>query len=243
MKPAAKRRVEREIQKIMRTDGDNCSLCRLPLAHNSRTFGGITKDGTPALVGECCAKKLHETILMGMFASRDWDVLPVTKRSDRAPAAPDVEEAIASIQSVFADRAAESETVARNAGLGFSPTKVFRAQTSWKEDDAQWFSDHPHRSHRLRPLVGDEAKVCGFDALGPMPPKHDVQILVRQVEPGARVRTPFGRNLDLPIPDEETVLHALFDLVQQGGGGTVISTTDLLGTIGRYSHRDRGPAN
>ncbi|ODU23224.1 MAG: hypothetical protein ABS88_22445 [Sphingopyxis sp. SCN 67-31] len=186
---------------------------------------------------------MHETILMGMFASQDWDDFPVTKQNRRAPSAPNVEEAIASIQSVFADRAAEGEAVARNAGLSLPPTQVFRAQTSWKEDDAQWFSDHPDRSHRLRPLVGDEAKVCGFDELGPMPPKHDVQVLVRQVQPGARVRTPFGRNLDLPIPDDETILHALFDLVQQGGGGSVISTTDLLGTIGRYSHQDRDPAN
>jgi hypothetical protein len=43
-------------------------------------------------------------------------------------------------------------------------------------------------------------------------PGHEFQVLVRQVEPGARIRLPFGRNLNVEILDNEATIHALFDL-------------------------------
>jgi hypothetical protein len=37
--------------------------------------------------------------------------------------------------------------------------------------------------------------------------------VIRQVEVGKRVRLPFVRNLEMPIPDIEEVVHAIFDIV------------------------------
>jgi hypothetical protein len=39
-----------------------------------------------------------------------------------------------------------------------------------------------------------------------------MEILVRQLRPGMRVRWPFFRNLQAEIPDREPLLHALFDV-------------------------------
>jgi len=101
----------------------------------------------------------------------------------------------------------------------------------WKSDDAAWFEAHPTRLHRIRPLIGEEAASFGSISEQPMPPRHELQVLVRQIEPGQRVRSPFGRNLDTPIPDDEAALHALFDVVTNTGGGADISTGEVLRTM------------
>ena len=62
-----------------------------------------------------------------------------------------------------------------------------------------------------------------------------MQILLRQIEPGKRARRPFGRNLDVPIPDDETVLSALFDIFSgRGGDGQIISMEMMRGAMSRY---------
>jgi hypothetical protein len=80
----------------------------------------------------------------------------------------------------------------------------------WKINDANWFKANPSRSHRLRSVFPGEIKtLSSFD----VPPGHELQVLVRQLEPGHRVRIGFCRNLELPIPDVESLIHAMFDIV------------------------------
>jgi len=47
------------------------------------------------------------------------------------------------------------------------------------------------------------------------------QALVRQVEPGTRLRIALCRNMEVPIPDAEPLIHAAFDLVSASGGGVL----------------------
>ncbi len=107
---------------------------------------------------------------------------------------------------------------ARRAGV---PTNfpVYLDDSLWKSDDAAWFELNPERSHRMRPgIEGEKFAVLVNDKrwLEETQPGHVIFVVVRQVEPGVRVRIPFFRNLDVPIPDIEPVVHALFDLVSSG---------------------------
>jgi hypothetical protein len=56
-----------------------------------------------------------------------------------------------------------------------------------------------------------EAANLGIDSY-PTPPEMELTILVRQVEPGRRVRSVFFKPIDLPIPDVEPLAHALMDI-------------------------------
>lgn len=76
MKPAARRRVERQITELMKEDGDRCSACKTPFPHNSRTFGGVTEGGNVALVGECCHSKLKAVVLSGVYVDNRYRSLP-----------------------------------------------------------------------------------------------------------------------------------------------------------------------
>ena len=247
MKPAARRRVEREIRKIMREDGDHCSLCRSRLEHNSRTFGGTVKGGTSVLTGECCEERIEIVVLEGLYLDGNADDLVPRLSSLHGNATPqkagDVERSAEAIKRIFDDRQAEGRAVARRAGLPEGKTRLFTEASTWKTDDAAWFETHADRSHRLRSLHVGEAEASGFPVHIKMPERHEMQVLVRQIEPGKRVRLPFGRNLDVPIPDDETVLHALADIVS--GGGTkegVISTEIMRTTIARYLEKRSRPS-
>ena len=72
---ARDRQLFRAIESLVRTDGDFCSLCAAPFAHNSRSFGGETLTGEPALVGECCVGKLQTIVTSGVYLARSYDFL------------------------------------------------------------------------------------------------------------------------------------------------------------------------
>lgn len=188
---------------------------------------------------------MHEIILMGVFVTRDAGDQPWGKPTGKSHPPADVEGAVTAMQGFFSQRDEEIGALSKRGGIKGAPAGIYREETFWKEDDAAWFEKHPQRSHRLRSLIGDEAEQCGFNALGQMPPRHEIQVVVRQVQPGARIRTPFGRNLAMPIPDEEAVIHALFDVLQAGpqSGNRVIPATTLLPLIAAYSGRGSRPAN
>lgn len=243
MKPAAARRVERELRAIMRRDGDNCSVCRLPFQHNTTTTGGTTKTGKSVLAGECCKAQVANVVLQGMFLDGAADdlvpLIPTSRRRDHQPV--DIARAVGGLRNIFADRQTMAAEIAARAGLPRGRSKLFSRETAWKSDDMRWFEQHPARSHRLRPIIGDEAEATGFVMDTPMPPRHEMQVLVRQVEPGKRMRLTFGRNLDVPIPDDETVLHALFDIVgADGGKGEAISTDMLRRALNRFEAQGEG---
>jgi hypothetical protein len=70
MKPSARRRVERQVRALMESNGDQCSICKKDLPHNTRIFGGVIAGGSVVQSGECCACKLKETVFTGIYVSR-----------------------------------------------------------------------------------------------------------------------------------------------------------------------------
>jgi hypothetical protein len=240
MKPAARRRVERELRNIMRQNGDHCSLCRARLQHNSPTYGGILKGGASALTGVCCRTRIEIVVLEGLYLDRGADDL-VSQLAVNEVAKPNwnatggAQSAVETIKRIFDERQADGRAVARRAGLPEGSARLFTGEAAWKADDAAWFAANVDRSHRLRPLHREEAAASGFPTGLKMPARHELQVLVRQVEPGKRARLPFGRNLDVPIPDHEAVLHALFDIVGENGrNGSVISAEMVGAAIAKY---------
>ena len=91
---------------------------------------------------------------------------------------------------------------------------MFLADHPWKTDDAAWFKANPGRSHRLRPVLKGEAETFHPEVSQvEMPPDHRIEVLVRQVKPGVRARIPFVRDMSIEIPDEEGIIHSIFDTV------------------------------
>jgi hypothetical protein len=81
--------------------------------------------------------------------------------------------------------------------------------SAWKNDDRLWFEQRPERSHRARLAFPGEAHEVAAKA----PTGHMLLMLIRQAEPGKRVRAGFYLNADLwPVPDDDAIAHALFDV-------------------------------
>jgi hypothetical protein len=68
----------------------------------------------------------------------------------------------------------------------------------------------PERSHRARlPFAGEIEP----ERSGPAPDGHQLLLLIRQVEPGRRIKVGFFiPSQILPVPDSEAIAHALFDI-------------------------------
>jgi hypothetical protein len=199
-----RRRIERDLRKIMKADDEHCTLCRRPFAHGDLTYGGATATGAAAVTGDCCAAQMAHKVTGGVFLD---------------------------LAGAYGAIAAD---MAKRAGVWGAPIALTTADTSWKRDDAAWFKANPHRSHRLRPMFPGEAPTLMREPAA-LPPRHEHQVLVRQVEPGQRVRLVFGRNLDCPIPDAEAVLHALFDLAARGEAGKTASVAEVAELALRYA--------
>jgi hypothetical protein len=60
----------RLIEEIMERDGDHCSLCRVAFTYLDHTYGGMTYNKEPALVGACCAPKLKKIFGGGIYLTR-----------------------------------------------------------------------------------------------------------------------------------------------------------------------------
>jgi hypothetical protein len=82
----------------------------------------------------------------------------------------------------------------------------------WKDEDRGWFERNQKRSHRLRmPLPGE-----GDEEAAKTPAEHALILLVRQVEPGKRIRAAVSISANLlPVPDDEAAAHALFEVAMQ----------------------------
>ena len=79
-------------------------------------------------------------------------------------------------------------------------------------DDRKWFEANPARAHRLRrPFEGELSSLMRQPEQPP--PHHETQVLVRQIEPGLRARAAFHRDLRVPVPDDESIVHAICDLI------------------------------
>jgi hypothetical protein len=217
MERGSRRNVERQIRRIIRKSGDNCTICGAEFQHNTRTVGGVTADGTVALAGECCADKVAQIVTSGLFVNRNHqDFMTRTGRTTRtgADSSPEaMEETFDALQAEFVGRDRMALNIQRRAGIHPNNMQLNLSESPWKADDAAWFAAHPNRSHRLRPLIANEGATIPPVYFASLPPEHEVQIVVRQTEPGKRIRAPFGRNLAIQIPDNEEIIHAIFDMI------------------------------
>ena len=91
------------------------------------------------------------------------------------------------------------------------------AETPWGTEDRAWFAAHPDRSHRIREVLPGE-----FPDLGTPPSALPVYVVVRQVQPGFRVRWPVGWTTRLDDPPEAWC-HALYDLCDRHETGVITS--------------------
>lgn len=236
MSRADRRRFEKEFAKIMKAPPDNCMVCSSALEHNSKTFGGLTAQGTTVLTGECCVQRLDMVMAQGVYATKYLDSLPFAARDKKQLASPEaMPHLIESIQSHFNGLDSMASAVIRRAGIKVSPSEVHVVASPWKADDAAWFRSHPDRSHRLRPLFeGEAATIPNHIMTAPLPDKHRIEILARQIEVGQRVRMIFCRNTEFPIPDSEEIIHAIFDIVSQPKRGGIIHPEEIIAIAEKY---------
>ncbi|MEE4183740.1 hypothetical protein [Pseudomonas viridiflava] len=235
MNRSERRRYEKEFSKVLKKAGDNCGICRKPLRHNSRTFGGVLADGRAALAGECCQTHLDVVMGSGVYINQNTDailnVLGQAKGDSGGQPASDALDASRRLQSGIGSLEEMVEHTKRRAGVTGPVQGISLTDTPWKSDDAQWFDSHPDRSHRLRPMhpgEQDTLPVKMRDAI--IPDDHRWEILVRQIKKGQRVRSAFCRNTRVEIPDVEAVIHAIFDNVinpQHLGAVTVQEVAEL----------------
>jgi hypothetical protein len=91
-------------------------------------------------------------------------------------------------------------------------TKYTSSKTSAQPTpDREWFAKNPHRSHRLREMFNNEYSSERLDPIRKVTPdRHKLMVLVRQLQPGVRLRIIYCRNIDCPIPDEEAILEEVW---------------------------------
>lgn len=247
MNRSLKRQFDKEFKALLRTKGDNCSVCGRVFQHNDRTFGGFNNYGKVAVVGDCCSDKLTAIYASGVFTTRNNDALATLASTSSPEDAPslspeEVERAVNSMQAHFNGLDDISAQLLRRAGVTVPKERVnlSLAPTPWKEDDASWFAAHSERSHRMRPSFPGEFGSIERDFLTP-PEHHEVQTLVRQIEPGRRIRTPFCRDMRTPIPDLEPLLHAIYDLVSKSGGAArVLPVAEVAELAMKYADMEDG---
>jgi hypothetical protein len=205
MKPPPRhqrRRIERELRKL-RNSGI-CSICKHPLAHNTRLSGGLDAQGRIVMAGECCSSQVTETFSLGNFVTRHYDI-PTPNSwltfEQAAAASAAFQQVVARIDKQFAD-------IERRGGGGRA-TKIYLADYPWKSDDHEWFDRNRERTHRARLAYPGE-----FDGMGATPAEHELVVLVRQVRPGSRLQAPIFIHTEmLPVPDDdEAAAHALFEM-------------------------------
>jgi hypothetical protein len=198
--PRAQRRyVDRELRKLHHRGV--CSLCGGAFRHAQANATGFDAQGNVALACEGCLGRLAEIFGMGLYLSSSGYEVP-RERSAEAFAAH-----VADTDQLLAD-------IERRGGVGagMHASRLNRAATPWIIDDDNWFERNPSRSHRARmPLPGE----CD-EKIATAPAGTALVILVRQVEPGTRIRAGnfLGTNF-LPVPDDEATVHMWFEVAMQ----------------------------
>jgi hypothetical protein len=162
---------------------------------------------------------LSEVIISGVYVDRRFQDAFPPKYASTAPGdlGQTLSEAVDSIQEYFSKVDVLSDDILNKAGVKGNRANASLSDNAWKTDDANWFKSNPKRSHRLRPFYKGEAITFPPDFLEYDPPEnHEFHILIQQVDVGKRIRIPFCRKLDVPIPDVEELIHALFDIASDG---------------------------
>jgi hypothetical protein len=201
-----RRRINRALRKLIRRDV--CSVCGGPFRHNSRMAAGFDTHGNVALVGECCIDRLAEIFIMGCYSDRHYDFLqPRDSKPDIEPTNEQIVNAIATWQEAITDSDKRLADVERRGG-SIRASEVVLLEHPWKSDDRDWFAQNRERSHRMRaPFPGE---LDGVE----IPAGRKVIMLVRQVEPGRRLRAAFAPDVILlpGSPHDEAFAHALFEV-------------------------------
>ncbi|MEH6412502.1 hypothetical protein ACIPZG_05710 [Pseudomonas sp. NPDC089395] len=244
MSRSSRRRYDKEFKKILRKDGDRCGICRKPLEHNCQTFGGFTADGTTTLTSECCRHLLHTLMGSGVYVNQNTDAIRSVLRQmpqGQGPAT-DVIAAAERMRSGVNSIDRLTQEMMAKGGLTSKPTGISLTETPWKSDDAAWFDRNKNRTHRMRQIYPGE-----FETLPPeyqqlnIPDDHRLEIVVRQVKKGQRIRSAFCRNLSVEIPDTDEVIHVIFDWVAGGGNGAGVMTAQELAELSsRYKASSSG---
>lgn len=217
MNRSDRRWFHKEFTKVLNKSGGVCGICKVSLQYNCQTYGGIAVNNRIVLTSDCCVSKLECVMCSGVYVNRNIDAvfncLPDRKRAGSMPVA-EVMAVTSSLQSSVSAIDEISDELMERGGVPFAPNSVELRDTPWKTADALWFQKHPNRSHRLRPIFsGEIASLPRALQFASVPENHRLEILVRQVAAGQRLRTAFFRNAEAIIPDEEAVIHALFDIV------------------------------
>jgi hypothetical protein len=169
--------------------------------------------GNIALVGECCVERLLEVHTAGLFSHRNYDFLPAGQNSmTRGLGAEEIMHAVDVCERAIAEADEEvKDDLWQRGGVNQPPhVRISVLDHPWKKDDREWFEQHPERSHRARlPFAGE----IDHQRCGSVPDGHRLLLLLRQVEPGKRIKSGFFISDELlPVPDVEAVAHALFDI-------------------------------
>jgi hypothetical protein len=201
-----RRRIDHQLHKLLRRG--TCSICSRPLKHNSRTASGLDAHGNVVVAGECCMSQVAEVFGLGLYSDRRYDFMSPRKTEPNIEPSPEkIVAAIAAQQEAIADSDKRLADVERRGG-GIHASEVVLLDHPWKDDDREWFKQHPSRSHRMRmPFPGE---LDGVE----IPAGRKMIMFVRQVEPGQRLRAAFDPDVVLlpGSPHDEAFAHALFEV-------------------------------
>jgi hypothetical protein len=203
--------VDRALRKLFRQD--NCSVCGTPFRHNSQTAGGLDAQGNVVLAGECCVSRVVRIFTLGFYSMRNYDFLaPRKPKSNGNLTCEQIVDAIAAYQKAIAETDKRLDDTERRGGVVGRSLGANLRDSPWKENDRIWFEQNPARSHRARAAFPGE-----FDEQ--VTKTHTGQaliVLLRQVEPGSRLRTVLYLNAALlPLLDDEAGVHAFFEIAME----------------------------
>jgi hypothetical protein len=232
-----RRRVNRQLRELM--DRDVCSVCSKALKHNGITAYGLDTHGNVCVAGECCLGQVVITFGRGFFSTRRYDFLqPRGAKPDSNPTNEQITDAIAAYQQAIADADKLFDGIERRGGVGgvgsLRARGICLLDHPWKDDDRIWFEQNPTRSHRMRTPFPGELDGVEIQA------ERRAIVLVRQVEPGSRLRAVLDPDvLLLPgSPHDEAFAHALFE-VAVGHEPMPSNPQALAALIEKYSaHRE-----
>lgn len=236
MSRSERRRFDKEFKKLFSTNNETCSLCGKPFAHNTKTYGGFNSQLKTSFTGDCCVKKLNDIYIQGLYVSENLQGLEFPKKNKVGNvkiSGESLANKIQDLQSGFSKVEKLKQEIFKKSGLqGKTPSLIIN-KTAWKDDDKKWFDENPSRLHRLRDIHdGEFPKELTTRAL---PEDHCLKALVRQVEPGKRVRIPFVANSNAEIPNNEEIIHALFDIASKGESGKYVTINDIISLVDMYT--------
>jgi hypothetical protein len=238
------RQITQRLEKFLKQGAarEVCSICREPFGHNVRTYSGVAAGGALACVGECCVRRLEAIYFVGVFLHDKHGVYAgvggKAPGSGKSYSVEQIAAAVARTQKniqILDEEFGDLDAVLKRGGV---PNARFTGldDPPWKVADAEWFEQHPERSHHARLPMAGEAEAFGLDRREPPPQDHGLCMLVRQVEPGRRIRTAiFMPEPTLPVPDLEPLAHALFDIAARDAGtGRPVRKAEVMALCERY---------